>query len=113
MTNPVMVARLFDALKHGDDEHRAWLKGAINAFFEGRPIPAPRGSGNKAARITALEADKAALVEALEQQADGSSMIAALLNGQKSAVAASLIGMSNIQEQAARATLAKHGGGND
>lgn len=27
---------LFEAIAHGDTEHRAWLKSAINDFFSGR-----------------------------------------------------------------------------
>ncbi len=27
--------KLFHAIKYGDDEHRAWLKDAIEAFFAG------------------------------------------------------------------------------
>lgn len=29
-----LVARLFAAIAHGDEAHRAWLKNALNAFFE-------------------------------------------------------------------------------
>lgn len=39
--------RLFEAIQHGDDEHRAWLKEAITAFFAGEPVPQPRGKGTK------------------------------------------------------------------
>lgn len=34
---------LFDAIKHGDEEHQAWLKEALDAFFDERPVPPPRG----------------------------------------------------------------------
>lgn len=47
------------------------------------------------------------LLEELEQQADGTSTIISLLAGQTGPVAASLIGMLRIQEQAARAAIAK------
>jgi hypothetical protein len=47
---------LFTALKHGDDEHQAWLKEAIDAYAAGRPIPAVRGLGTKEKRIAELEA---------------------------------------------------------
>jgi hypothetical protein len=30
------------AIMHGDDEHRAWLKEAAEAFLEGRELPPPR-----------------------------------------------------------------------
>lgn len=33
---------LFEFLAHGDDEHRAWLKQAILAFFAGKPRPEVR-----------------------------------------------------------------------
>lgn len=39
------VARLFDAIAHGDETHRAWLRKAIEDYFAGRPVdlvaPAP------------------------------------------------------------------------
>ncbi len=34
---------LFDAISHGSEEHRAWLKKAIEDHFAGRPVEAPRG----------------------------------------------------------------------
>lgn len=33
---------LFDAIAHGDEVHRAWLKEAIDNHFAGRPVPQPR-----------------------------------------------------------------------
>jgi hypothetical protein len=30
---------LFDAIEHGDETHRGWLKSALEAFFSGKPIP--------------------------------------------------------------------------
>jgi len=30
---------LFDAIKHGDEKHREWLNAAINAHYNGNPIP--------------------------------------------------------------------------
>jgi hypothetical protein len=38
---------LFEAIAHGDDEHRAWLKEAISKHFDGLPVPPPRGAGSK------------------------------------------------------------------
>ena len=35
--------RLYEAIKHGDDDHKDWLKEAIEAFIMGWPIPEPRG----------------------------------------------------------------------
>lgn len=33
------VDTLFDAIKHGDLNHQIWLKEAIEAHFDGRPVP--------------------------------------------------------------------------
>lgn len=33
------ISSLFSAIAHGDEKHRAWLKEAIVAHFEGRPVP--------------------------------------------------------------------------
>ena len=46
---------LFDAIVHGDAEHKAWLKTAIDAHFAGEPVPPVAGAGNKEARIATLE----------------------------------------------------------
>lgn len=35
------VETLFDAIKHGDDAHQAWLKEAIENYFSGKPVPPP------------------------------------------------------------------------
>lgn len=37
------VATLFDAIAHGTEEHRAWLKKAIDDHFAMRPVEAVRG----------------------------------------------------------------------
>lgn len=37
------IATLFDALAHGSQEHRAWLRQAIDDHFNGRPVEPPRG----------------------------------------------------------------------
>jgi len=52
---------LYDAIAHGDADHRAWLRAAIAAHFAGEPIPAIRGQGNAEAEIERLarERDKA------------------------------------------------------
>lgn len=52
--------KLFSLIAHGDDEHRAWLKEAIDAAYAGEPVPECRGSGRKEALI-------ADLLEALEK----------------------------------------------
>lgn len=31
--------RLYEAIKHGDEKHRAWLFAALHAYFRGEPIP--------------------------------------------------------------------------
>ncbi len=33
------------AILHGDDDHRAWLRAAVEAFIARKPIPGPRGKG--------------------------------------------------------------------
>lgn len=38
------VGTLFDAIAHGDDVHRAWLREAIDNHFAGLPVPAPRAA---------------------------------------------------------------------
>lgn len=35
------VDTLYDAIKHGDENHRAWLKQAIEDHFAGRPVSMP------------------------------------------------------------------------
>ena len=36
------VKTLFSAIAHGSDEHRAWLKKAIDDHFNGKPVEPPR-----------------------------------------------------------------------
>lgn len=57
-----LCERLFAAIAHGDEDHRAWLREAIDAFFSGQSVPAPRGQGTKEAEIARLSA----LVEEME-----------------------------------------------
>ncbi len=48
--NAVILARvntLYDAIAHGDEDHRGWLKEAIQAHMAGEDVPAPRGKGGK------------------------------------------------------------------
>jgi hypothetical protein len=61
-----LIGSLFDAIQHGDLEHRAWLKEAIAAHFNGDPVPAPRGSSRKEAEIARLKA----LIEKTEATAE-------------------------------------------
>lgn len=63
--------------------------------------------GDRAALIAATPE----LLEELEQQADGCSAIIGLLKGQGAPVFAVLSGMLSMQEQAARAVIAKAKGG--
>jgi hypothetical protein len=35
---------LYDAIKHGDEVHRAWLREAISKFYAGKPVPPPRSA---------------------------------------------------------------------
>lgn len=51
---------LFDAIAHGDDEHRAWLKQAIEDHFAGRPVQPVRGKGRSEARLAEIRAMRAA-----------------------------------------------------
>lgn len=39
---------LFDAIKHGDEVHRAWLREAIENHFGGKPVPPPRAANPSA-----------------------------------------------------------------
>lgn len=58
---------LFEAIKHGDADHQRWLRDALTAWFAGKPVPAPYGSGSKEARIATLEAALREKDVALEQ----------------------------------------------
>jgi hypothetical protein len=51
------AATLFDAIAHGDEAHRAWLKKAIEDHFAGRAVERPAGVGRTEAAVT--ERDKA------------------------------------------------------
>jgi hypothetical protein len=62
-----LIERLHAATAHGDDDHRVWLLEAYTAFFAGEPVPEPRGTGNKEARIAALEIENAQLRTALSR----------------------------------------------
>jgi hypothetical protein len=48
------IDSLFDAIAHGDEAHRAWLREAIEAHFSGKPVPPPRGKGNTEAAIARM-----------------------------------------------------------
>lgn len=39
---------LFDAIKHGDEVHRDWLREAIANHFSGKPVPPPRAANPSA-----------------------------------------------------------------
>ncbi|AXK44018.1 hypothetical protein [Erythrobacter aureus] len=48
--NAVILARvntLYDSIAHGDEDHRGWLKEAINNHMAGEDVPTPRGKGGK------------------------------------------------------------------
>lgn len=47
---------LFEAIKHGDDEHQEWLDEAIKNVRAGLPVPPPRGTGNKEKMQAVVEA---------------------------------------------------------
>lgn len=40
----VAVHNFARAILHGDEEHRAWLLDAADAFVDGRALPPPRGN---------------------------------------------------------------------
>lgn len=42
----IRAATLFDAIQHGDDDHRDWLREAIACHFSGKPVPPARGKGS-------------------------------------------------------------------
>lgn len=44
------AATLYEAIKHGDDAHRTWLKEALEACFAGLPVPPPYPSTQPAPR---------------------------------------------------------------
>ena len=58
---------LFDAIAHGDDEHRAWLKQAIEDHFAGRPVQ--KSSGRNSAEIIAELRARIARLEAVAEAA--------------------------------------------
>jgi hypothetical protein len=61
------IATLFDAVAHGDDEHRAWLREAIDAHFNGAAMPEVRGGSAKDALVASLTAQLAAKGEEVER----------------------------------------------
>ena len=52
-------ASLFDAIAHGDDEHRAWLKQAIDDHFAGRPVERVKGLGTTESLLAERDAASA------------------------------------------------------
>lgn len=59
------LPRLHEAIAHGDDEHKRWLKDALTAWAIDQPVPLPTGLDNKE-RADKAEAEVARLREALE-----------------------------------------------
>jgi hypothetical protein len=51
VVNEITAATIYDAIKHGDEEHREWLHSALDAVFANQPIPAPRGTNNEPVRF--------------------------------------------------------------
>lgn len=50
-TTPTIVVTadsVYAAIAHGDQEHRDWLREALDAHFAGLPVPPPRGKGTDA-----------------------------------------------------------------
>jgi hypothetical protein len=73
---------LFNAIAHGDEKHRAWLKQAIDDHFAGRPVLRPdetsstvetkevlqvRGNGPGKSDLETTPAPEASLVKAFQQ----------------------------------------------
>src|SRR3982751_1741333 len=56
------VGTLFDAIQHGDEIHKAWLKEAIENHFAGKPVPPPRAK-TPALDTAARVGDDADLIE--------------------------------------------------
>ncbi len=48
------VTSLFDAIAHGDEVHRAWLKRAIDDHFAGRPVKRPESAPSPDPGLEAL-----------------------------------------------------------
>lgn len=48
---------LWEAVAHGDEEHRTWLRAAIFAWYEQLPIPQVYGKGTKEKQIELLQAE--------------------------------------------------------
>lgn len=40
-----LIDSLYEAIAHGDSDHREWLREAIDNHFKGLPVPPPRGGG--------------------------------------------------------------------
>ncbi len=59
--------QLYEAIKHGDDEHRAWLRTACTNFFAGESVPPPTGQG----RAEAAEAKSDRLQARVEELEKG------------------------------------------
>lgn len=70
----VDTAALFEFIKHGDDDHQAWLREAIEAFAAGLPKPAPRGLGKHGAKIAELELRLSSANALLKQAYDDDSV---------------------------------------
>lgn len=50
------VIAFCEAILHGDEDHRRWLREAAQCFAEGRPLPAPYGKGLTEKKIEEAEA---------------------------------------------------------
>lgn len=49
------ASSLFEAIAHGDDEHRDWLREAIANHLAGKPVPPPNGKGRAEAAEAKLQ----------------------------------------------------------
>lgn len=63
----LMNESLFAAIEHGDAEHRAWLKEALECHFTGKPVPAPRSVAPSAAEWKQMAVEAYEFVDAIVQ----------------------------------------------
>lgn len=49
---------IYQAIKHGDNEHKKWLRNALKCFFDGKNIPPSVGLGKKQQAIAIVDKNK-------------------------------------------------------
>jgi hypothetical protein len=63
------IDTLFDAIKHGDEEHQAWLKSAIEAHFAGNPMPEYVAGKNSKIKVELAEGEPFFVLRGRDPQA--------------------------------------------